>query len=85
MKKVLSSAFATAIVASAIVLGSAGAASAAHCLDSTGTSPGFSWFGAHARATTDAEGGKAGPHMGTSGASNCLESTGNPSERSSSR
>ena len=85
MKKVLSSAFATAIVAGAIVIGTAGPASAAHCLDSAGTSPGFSWFGVHARATTDAEGSKAGPHMGTSGASNCLETTGNPSQRSSSR
>ena len=85
MKKVLSTAFATALVATGLVLGGASTASAAHCIDSTGTSPGFSWFGDHARATTDAEGSKAGPHMGTSGASNCLETAGNPSERSSNR
>lgn len=85
MKKALSTAFATALVATGLVLGGASAASAAHCIDSTGTSPGFSWFGAHAGATTDREGSKAGPHMGTSGASNCNETTGNPSERSSNR
>jgi hypothetical protein len=85
MKKLISTAFATAIVATGIVLGAASPASAAHCLDATGTSPGFSWFGQHAQATTDREGSKAGPHMGTSGASNCLETTGNPSERSSNR
>ena len=85
MKKALSTAFATAFVATGLVLGGASAASAAHCIDSTDTSPGFSWFGDHARATTDAEGGNPGPHMGTSGASNCLETAGNPSERSSNR
>ncbi|KQV25113.1 MULTISPECIES: hypothetical protein [unclassified Microcella] len=85
MKKVLSTAFATALVATGLVLGGASAASAAHCVDSTGTSPGFSWFGAHVRLVDHAEGGNPGPHMGTSGASNCLETSGNPSERSSNR
>ncbi|MFC5380144.1 hypothetical protein [Aquipuribacter nitratireducens] len=78
--------FAAALVAAGgIAL--AGPASAAHCLAPAGSdpAPGFSWFGVHARATTDAEGGNPGPHQGTSGASNCLETTGNPSERAPGR
>lgn len=85
MKKLISTAFATAIVATGIVLGAASPATAAHCVDSTGTSPGFSWFGAHVQLADHKEGGNPGPHMGTPGASNCLETAGNPSERSSNR
>lgn len=85
MKKFVSTAFITAIVAGGLVLGNASAASAAHCVDSTGTSPGFSWFGAHVQLVDHQEGGNPGPHLGTSGASNCLETAGNPSERSSDR
>ena len=58
----------------------AGPASAAHCVK--GDSPGFSYFGTdHVQEAEHAEGGNPGPHMGTSGASNCLETTGSPSER----
>ncbi len=60
----------------------AGPASAAHCVDEDGTSPGFSYFGTdHVQETDHAEGGNPGPHAGTSGASNCQETTGSPSER----
>ncbi|WP_336920789.1 hypothetical protein [Aquipuribacter sp. SD81] len=76
--------FATALVAAGgIAL--AGPASAAHCIDADGTSPGFSWFGVHARTVDHAEGGNPGPHAGTSGASNCLETTGSPSDRAPGR
>lgn len=85
MKKLISTAFITAIVASGIALGAASPASAAHCVDAAGTSPGFSWFGAHVQLVDHKEGGNPGPHMGTPGASNCLETAGNPSERSSKR
>ena len=63
----------------------AGGASAAHCVSSDGASPGFSWFGAHVQFATHHEGGNPGPHAGTSGASNCLETSGNPSERAPGR
>lgn len=59
-------------------------ASAAHCVDSATapTTPGFSYFGTdHVRETDHAEGGNPGPHAGTSGASNCLTTSGNPSSR----
>ena len=65
----------------------AGPASAAHCVAPAGepSSPGFSYFGTdHVKESAHAdgpEGGNPGPHMGTSGASNCLETTGSPSER----
>lgn len=68
---------AAAAAAAALGLALASPASAAHC----GDGPGFSGFGTHAQATTDAEGSKEGPHMGTSGASNCRETTGSPAER----
>ena len=59
-------------------------ASAAHCVE--GNSPGFSYFGNDHVAEDEAhggspEGGNPGPHAGTSGASNCRETTGSPSER----
>jgi hypothetical protein len=60
-------------------------ASAAHCTAPSGAepTPGFSWFGrVHVQsAVHDREGGNPGPHMGTSGASNCRETTGSPSDR----
>lgn len=61
-------------------------ASAAHCVDMDGTSPGFSYFGTdHVQEADHAEGGNPGPNAGTSGASNCREATGNPSERAPGR
>lgn len=59
-------------------------ASAAHCLAPAGEAPmpGFSYFGRdHVQESTHAEGGNPGPHAGTSGASNCRETTGSPSNR----
>lgn len=56
-------------------------ASAAHCVAPAGEAPlpGFSYFGRdHVKASTHAEGGNPGPHAGTSGASNCLATAGNP-------
>jgi len=72
---------ATAILAmaSGSVLLSAGGASAAHCVE--GDSPGFSYFGTdHVKEDGHANEGH-GVHKGTSGASNCRETTGSPSER----
>ncbi len=58
----------------------AGPASTAHCVQ--GDSPGFSYFGTdHVQEADHAEGGNPGPHAGTSGASNCNETTGSPSAR----
>ena len=62
--------------------------SAAHCVASADepSSPGFSYFGReHVQESTHAEGGNPGPHMGTSGASNCRATTGSPSERAPGR
>ena len=71
-----------AVLAGGALLGTAGTASAAHCTDEAGTTPGFSYFGTdHVQEASHAEGGNPGPHMGTSGASNCLETTGSPSLR----
>jgi hypothetical protein len=65
---------------------SAGAASAAHCVSPEEDSPGFSYFGTdHVQEADHPEGGNPGPHMGTSGASNCRETTGSPSERAPGR
>ena len=63
-------------------------ASAAHCVAPAGepSSPGFSYFGRdHVQESTHAEGGNPGPHAGTSGASNCRDTTGSPSERAPGR
>ena len=74
---------ASAFCVGALVAG-AGSASAAHCLE--GDSPGFSYFGTdHVQEADHAEGGNPGPHAGTSGASNCRETTGSPSERAPGR
>ncbi|HEX5857285.1 MAG TPA: hypothetical protein VFY91_04175 [Microbacterium sp.] len=86
MKKTLSFTFAVTAVAAAMLFGGAGAASAAHCVDSSMTTPGFSYFGTtHVKLADHAEGGNPGPHAGTSGASNCLVTSGNPSERAPGR
>lgn len=80
MRRKLSSAVAVAAVA-AFALLPAGA-SAAHCQNEEKTSPGFSYFGTdHVQESNHAEGGNPGPHAGTSGASNCRETTGSPSQR----
>lgn len=66
------------------VLAGAGSASAAHCVE--GSSPGFSYFGTdHVQEVDHAEGGNPGPHLGTSGASNCRDTTGSPAERAPGR
>lgn len=86
MKKALSTAFAVTALTLGIFAGTAGAAQAAHCVDGAGTTPGFSYFGTvHVQNATHAEGGNPGPHAGTSGASNCLETSGNPSNRAPGR
>lgn len=82
MRKKLSSAAVVAAMA-AFAFAPAGA-SAAHCVE--GSSPGFSYYGNDHVAEDEAhggspEGGNPGPHAGTSGASNCRETTGSPSER----
>ncbi len=81
-----------AVAATAAVAGftftQAGSATAAHCVAPAGepSSAGFSYFGNDHVAEEDAhggspEGGNPGPHAGTSGASNCRDTTGSPSER----
>ena len=74
----------TAFAAGSVLL-SAGTASAAHCTGVTAeemAQPGFSYFGTdHVQEADHAEGGNPGPHMGTSGASNCRDTTGSPSAR----
>lgn len=88
MKKIVY-AMLTAAMASSLAMSTGGAASAAHCTGTTAedmSSPGFSYFGTdHVQEATHAEGGNPGPHMGTSGASNCRETTGSPSERAPGR
>ena len=80
MRAKLSTALAVAAVAALGVVPAG--ASAAHCQSPDGTSPGFSYFGTdHVKESEHAEGGNPGPHAGTSGASNCRETTGSPSER----
>lgn len=80
MRRKLSSAAVLAAVA-AFGIVPAGA-SAAHCQNAEKTSPGFSYFGTdHVQESSHAEGGNPGPHAGTSGASNCRETTGSPAQR----
>lgn len=91
MRKKLTAGLAVATVA-AFGFAPAGA-SAAHCVSPEGDSPGFSYFGNDHVQEADhngagpgqREGGKTGPHAGTSGASNCNETSGNPSERAPGR
>ncbi len=84
MNKRIRVAIAAAAVVGGFTVSQAGAVSAAHCVE--GESPGFSYFGNDHVAEQDAhggtpEGGNPGPHMGTSGASNCRDTTGSPSAR----
>ena len=78
----------TAVLVSSAAIGAVSlmpaGASAAHCISPDGSSPGFSYFGTvHVQSSAhDREGGNPGPHAGTSGASNCRETTGSPSDRS---
>jgi len=72
------------ILGGATLFGSAESASAAHCVAPEGeeSAPGFSYFGRdHVKEADHAEGGNPGPHAGTSGASNCRDTTGSPSVR----
>lgn len=80
----------SAAAMAALSMGTTGA-SAAHCVAPAGEAPtpGFSYFGNdhvqekdhNGAAPGEPEGGNPGPHAGTSGASNCRETTGSPSER----
>ena len=77
-----------AVVAAVAAFGFApGGASAAHCTSPDGTSPGFSYFGTTHVQNADHNGEEAGQpegqgaHAGTSGASNCRETAGSPSQR----
>ena len=72
MKKFLAYAAMTTVTVAGMTLGTAGAASAAHCVKDG--SPGFSYFGMEV-ASGERE-AKA-----TKGASTCRETTGSPSER----
>lgn len=78
MKKKLA---ALAVAGASLGLFAAGApsAGAGHCVQ--GDSPGFSYFGTeHVQSDAHDNEGQ-GQHAGTSGASNCVETSGNPSER----
>ncbi|HEU5083132.1 MAG TPA: hypothetical protein VFU14_07320 [Acidimicrobiales bacterium] len=78
MKKKLA---ALAVAGASLGLFAVGApsAGAAHCVE--GDSPGFSYFGTeHVQGDAHDNEGQ-GRHMGTSGASNCRETTGSPAER----
>lgn len=86
MKKRLAYAVIVTAMSGGMIVGTSGAASAAHCQNAEKTSPGFSYFGTdHVQEATHAEGGNPGPHAGTSGASNCRETTGSPSLRAPGR
>lgn len=81
-------------MAGGLTLGTGGVASAAHC---TGTTPqeqampGFSYFGKDHVQEKDHNGAAPGQpegknvHMGTSGASNCRDTTGSPADRAPGR
>jgi hypothetical protein len=81
-KKMRIGSVAAAVTVAALAAAPA-SAPAAHCTAPAGAepTPGFSWFGMeHVQgAAHDREGGNPGPHMGTSGASNCRETSGSPS------
>ena len=85
MKK-LGYAVLTAVMAGGLALSAATPASAGHCENDEGTSPGFSYFGTTPVQNADhngeeagqPEGGQNGPHAGTPGASNCRETAGSP-------
>ena len=74
MLKKLTYSVLTLAMAGGMAVAGAGAASAAHCVNEEGTSPGFSYFGSEvASGERDAK--------DTKGASTCREATGSPSER----
>ncbi len=76
MRKMLSYSVLTLAMTGGMALTSAGAASAAHCVE--GQSPGFSYFGSEvASGERDAK--------DTKGASTCRADTGSPSERAPGR
>ena len=82
MRSKLTAAMAVAVMAAFAAAPTS--ATAAHCVE--GDSPGFSYYGNDHVAEDEAhggspEGGNPGPHAGTSGASNCRETTGSPSDR----
>lgn len=86
MKK-LGYAVLTAAMAGGLALSAAAPASAAHCENAEGTSPGFSYFGTTHVQNADHNGEEAGqpegknrPHAGTPGASNCRETAGSPDQ-----
>lgn len=84
MLKKIGITLATVAFASGMSVLGGGTAYAAHCVE--GDSPGFSYYGNdHVQEADHAEGGNPGPHAGTSGASNCRETTGSPSERAPGR
>lgn len=93
MKRKFAYAFVTAMMASGLAIGTAGGASAAHCVApvTEPSAPGFSYFGTDHVQETDHNGAEAGQpegagnHMGNPGASNCFETTGSPSERAPGR
>ncbi|MGH2951422.1 MAG: hypothetical protein ACRDKX_05185 [Solirubrobacterales bacterium] len=72
MKKRLGYAMAAVTVTSVTALGSTGAATAAHCIDSGG--PGNSDFAAHVKASNGAGGHNEGDHRGWS---TCEENSSN--------
>ncbi len=73
MKKIAHALLVTAM-AGGMALASATGASAAHCVDADGSTPGFSYFGSEvASGERDAK--------DTKGASTCRETTGSPSDR----
>ena len=86
MRRTLACAFAATALALGATVATAAGASAAHCLDPAGTTPGFAYFGTtHVQLADHAEGGNPGPHAGTSGASSCRDTTGSPAERAPGR
>lgn len=86
MKQFFSYSVVVAAIAVGIVAGTATGASAAHCQNVEMTSSGFSYFGNdHVQEATHAKGGNPGPHAGSSGASNCRDTTGSPSTRAPGR
>ncbi len=84
LKKIAKTVAVMALTAGTVFAAGTGTASAAHCVApaTESSSPGFSYFGTdHVKESNHREGGNPGPHMGTSGASNCRETTGSPSMR----
>lgn len=81
LRKLVKTIAVTAFAGGSILL-SAGTASAAHCVAPAGeaSTPGFSYFGNDHNQEAHANEGQ-GVHAGTSGASNCRDTTGSPSER----